>query len=157
MDIRNVYKQTPLHFAATYGRLDAIKTLIENGADIHAKEGNGQTPLQLAEQAKKKRTIELLKLYPDGSPVGQVRMITKVGQANEKLGRFAEAESAYVEALEICEATFGPGHRLSEVSTWGLARVYSAQARYDEAEETVLEGIAHMEALYGPQHQAVHI
>ena len=63
IDIRNIYKQTPLHFAAAFGRLDAIKTLIEHGADFQAKEANGFTPLQIAEKGKKKRTIELLKSY----------------------------------------------------------------------------------------------
>ena len=63
VDIRNIYKQTPLHFAAAFGRLEAIKTLIENGAETQAKDASGLTPLQIAEKGKKKKTIELLKTY----------------------------------------------------------------------------------------------
>lgn len=45
--------ETPLHFAATYGRPAAVKALIENGADVNAKEkprfnDNNYTPMERA-------------------------------------------------------------------------------------------------------------
>ena len=38
----------PLHFAANRGTFDAVKTLIELGADVHAKDEIGNTPLHYA-------------------------------------------------------------------------------------------------------------
>ena len=40
--------KTPLHYAAAEGQLDAVKLLIEKGADVNAKAKNGFTPLHLA-------------------------------------------------------------------------------------------------------------
>jgi len=63
VDIRNIYKQTPLHFAAVYGCLEAIQLLIENGADVNAVDSSGHTPLALAEKQRRKRPIRLLIEY----------------------------------------------------------------------------------------------
>jgi cytohesin len=41
-------KATPLHFAASFGRLEAVKALVEHGADVSAKNSKGHTALQLA-------------------------------------------------------------------------------------------------------------
>ena len=32
------YHQTPLHLAAYYGQTDTVKMLIDNGADVNAKD-----------------------------------------------------------------------------------------------------------------------
>ncbi len=40
--------RTPLHYAAMYGSLGAVKLLIQNGADINACDGDGKTPLDEA-------------------------------------------------------------------------------------------------------------
>ena len=60
VDIRNIYQQTPLHFAATFGNLEAIKLLVENGTDINAPDGEGNTPLSIAKKQNRKKTISLL-------------------------------------------------------------------------------------------------
>lgn len=39
---------TALHFAAGYNRLDVVKYLIDNGADVHAKDKGGLVPLHNA-------------------------------------------------------------------------------------------------------------
>ncbi|KAF6040293.1 TNKS2 [Bugula neritina] len=39
---------TPLHFAAGYNRLTVVKHLLENGADVHAKDKGGLVPLHNA-------------------------------------------------------------------------------------------------------------
>ena len=39
---------TLLHLAVSYGYLDKIKYLLEQGADINAKNQRGQTPLDIA-------------------------------------------------------------------------------------------------------------
>jgi hypothetical protein len=43
---------TPLHWAAVKGSKACIKHLIEAGADLNAKEGQGKTPRDMAEELK---------------------------------------------------------------------------------------------------------
>ena len=49
VNIGNLDNNTLLHIAISQGQLDAIKLLIEKGADVNAKNKNGSTPLRLAE------------------------------------------------------------------------------------------------------------
>jgi ankyrin repeat protein len=43
---------TPLHWAAVKGSKASIKHLIEAGADLNAKESQGKTPRDMAEELK---------------------------------------------------------------------------------------------------------
>lgn len=43
---------TPLHWAAVKGSKASIKHLVEAGADLDAKEGQGKTPRDMAEELK---------------------------------------------------------------------------------------------------------
>jgi ankyrin repeat protein len=43
---------TPLHWAAVKGSKACIKHLIEAGADLNVKEGQGKTPRDMAEELK---------------------------------------------------------------------------------------------------------
>ena len=60
MNAKTDGKWTPLHFATWNGRLEIIKLLVENGADINAKNGKGMlnlsffgdTPLDLAKDER---------------------------------------------------------------------------------------------------------
>lgn len=45
---RDALGETPLHKAARYGELEAIRLLVERGADVAAREKVGGTPLHLA-------------------------------------------------------------------------------------------------------------
>lgn len=40
--------RTPLHWAAQHGHVEVVRTLIDNGADVNAKDVFGRTPLHLA-------------------------------------------------------------------------------------------------------------
>ena len=39
---------TPLHVAASHGRIEVVKILLNNGADMNAKTEDGHTPLHWA-------------------------------------------------------------------------------------------------------------
>ena len=46
-------KRILLHWAASYENVDVVRFLVEHGADIHAKDNNGNTPLHSAVLNKK--------------------------------------------------------------------------------------------------------
>ncbi len=52
--------QTPLHFAAVMGKLRALEALIALGADLQAKDRQGQTPLAAARRAGLTDAVALL-------------------------------------------------------------------------------------------------
>ena len=60
-EARGALNFTPLHMAARGGRLDACQLLVERGADIYAKDKNGDTPAQLAVANKKTSVADWLK------------------------------------------------------------------------------------------------
>jgi len=60
INIRNMFGQTPLHFAAFLGYGKVVEFLLSKGADINAKDENGWTPLHLAVKYGHKRVAEYL-------------------------------------------------------------------------------------------------
>ena len=58
---------TPLHKAAEIGDIEAIITLIQQGADVHAKYKHGYTPLHLAAEQGRVDVIDIL--VKDGADV----------------------------------------------------------------------------------------
>ncbi|KAI6658522.1 Ankyrin repeat domain-containing protein 27-like [Oopsacas minuta] len=59
------HKHTPLHLAAQYNHSGVVKLLIENGAEIHAKDVNGCTPLHYS--ATNGHTDSALSLLDNGA------------------------------------------------------------------------------------------
>lgn len=53
-------KRTPLHIAASRGKAEIVKTLIDNGADMNASDNDGKTPLYMAIESKKDSVINYL-------------------------------------------------------------------------------------------------
>lgn len=51
---------TPLHWAALKGHADVVEYLVSQGADVQATNNNGETPLKVAERAKRNSVIPLL-------------------------------------------------------------------------------------------------
>jgi ankyrin repeat protein len=54
---------TPLFAAAREGQLEAMTLLIERGANVNAKDGQGRTPLSVAELQKQTAAVALLKQH----------------------------------------------------------------------------------------------
>jgi ankyrin repeat protein len=52
---------TPLHYAASWGRNQAMEILLKHGADISAKNKSGQTPLAAAVASEQKEAATILK------------------------------------------------------------------------------------------------
>lgn len=48
IESKNVLGKTPLHYAVTFARKDAMEYLIAEGAKVGAKDGTGLTPLHVA-------------------------------------------------------------------------------------------------------------
>lgn len=46
---------------AEYGYCNNIKTLLQHNADIQIKDGNGLTPLNIAEKCGQSKCVELIK------------------------------------------------------------------------------------------------
>ncbi|MBY0353596.1 ankyrin repeat domain-containing protein [Candidatus Babeliales bacterium] len=51
---------TPLHVATRYGHVDAVKLLLEKKANVHLKNNEGQTALDIATQHQLSEIVELL-------------------------------------------------------------------------------------------------
>jgi ankyrin repeat protein len=52
-----------LHLAAANNNLDAIKTLIAQGADVNAANGEGKTPLSLAQEKNYREAAAFLRRH----------------------------------------------------------------------------------------------
>jgi ankyrin repeat protein len=51
IDAQNHRGSTPLHWAANIGRIGVVRLLLEHGADVNLRDGNGNTPSQLASES----------------------------------------------------------------------------------------------------------
>ena len=56
-----LYRRTPLHFAANHGHREAVELLLASGADLEARDKNGDTPLDRAEAMGHADLIALLR------------------------------------------------------------------------------------------------
>lgn len=57
--------QTPLHFAAQQGQLQAVEWLLKHGADVNARDNKGVTPLSLTKIRNRGREVEKRKDIAD--------------------------------------------------------------------------------------------
>jgi ankyrin repeat protein len=57
----------PIHYAAKYNRVDAIKVLITAGSEIHTRCDKGYTALKHAEKTQAKDAAKFLKRFKDKS------------------------------------------------------------------------------------------
>lgn len=101
------YQFTPLHHAARYGYLDAVKWLLGHGADVNAIAVNGFTPLHLADDAEVADLI--LQSNPDLTIRCRVRGQTPLQRAAGMLvdSRSAEQEKKWRRIIELCRRAGG--------------------------------------------------
>jgi ankyrin repeat protein len=57
VDIRDIYKRTPLHLAVIDGRVEIVELLVAAGADVNAKNNVGETPIDYAKFNKKEKQL----------------------------------------------------------------------------------------------------
>ena len=63
----DIISHTPLHLACISGNYRLVRSLVRAGADIHAKDGNGRTPLDICNEKKNEELIYTLKQTQAGS------------------------------------------------------------------------------------------
>ena len=67
MEAKTTEGATPLHHAALYGQVEAVKTLVALGADQGAKITNGETTLQLSRRQGHSQVVKVLASQPTRS------------------------------------------------------------------------------------------
>jgi ankyrin repeat protein len=77
VNIKDVIKRTPLHYAVARGHKDIAEFLLSNGADINARDFKGQTPLDIAMNQRRKDIVDLL--IAKGATVPSIHVAARVG------------------------------------------------------------------------------
>jgi len=63
VDAKDCYGNTPLHYAAEFGRIKMIKRFMKKGANVNIKDYNGNTPLMLTDNLTIKRLLMNTSIY----------------------------------------------------------------------------------------------
>ncbi|CAE7211543.1 unnamed protein product, partial [Rhizoctonia solani] len=79
VNITNDKGLTPLHYAASKGRVDVGKLLIARGADINAKDRANQHPLHRAASAGHDAFLTILLNPPEGRPKTRLNTGDRLG------------------------------------------------------------------------------
>jgi ankyrin repeat protein len=63
IDVRSGTGSSSLHWAAQGGEVQAVRLLLDNGADVNARNMFDETPSQLASGPKRQEIVKLLSQY----------------------------------------------------------------------------------------------
>ena len=141
---------TPLHIAASEGRLEIAAFLLEKGAELEAKNRTGFTPLFLAVLGKRQETVKFL-LDKGADPNAQTRFQTTP--------LFTAAESGNVEVIRLLLVR---GAKVDHVSPFfGGALHRAAYMDFPEAAKALLDAGADLKVAdqrgQTPLHQAAQL
>ncbi|MEM9003554.1 MAG: tetratricopeptide repeat protein [Cyanobacteria bacterium P01_F01_bin.86] len=92
-----------------------------------------------------------LKIQDAESPL-LASLYMELGAAYKATVQYAEAASAYEQAVQLRETQLGPEHPSTAMSLNNLALLYRSMGRYDEAEPLYVRSLAIKEAQLGPEH-----
>jgi len=166
-EIERLKECTPLHVAAYFGRARIAKLLIEQGADVNAKDFSGRTPLHLAALRHNARITQLL-LNSGADPLALDAYCRTpldfmgVGRSPKRLGSLLKAALASTfrgkPERELFEAVAeGDSRKAREAlarganpnvwtGTGATPLHYAAFLGYAEVVRALLEGGAHVDA-----------
>jgi len=96
--VKDAGDPTPLHLAARFGDEELMRLLIDHGAKLTAKDGEGMTPLDYAKDWQRKDNVALLKKWMAVPP-----------RSKQEVERDAEAK--LVEDVKKAVAKFATKHK----------------------------------------------
>jgi tetratricopeptide (TPR) repeat protein len=110
-----------------------------------------------AAEAALREAVDLQRQLADADPSSGpqrdlARALNAVARLLRNVGRYAEAEPLFEEALRIRERVLGGEHPETLVSVNDLAGLYESQGRYGEAEPLYLRALAASERVLGGEH-----
>ncbi|KIW78791.1 hypothetical protein Z517_08630 [Fonsecaea pedrosoi CBS 271.37] len=108
-------KRTPLHWAATRGDEDAVRCLLEAGADVNCRDDFGNTPLTFAASTGSVRLLELLILHG-----ADVHARTSIGS------QAIHHASRHQRAIEPVRTLLRAGASLNSTNSFGQAPLSGA-------------------------------
>lgn len=114
---------TPLHWAALRGHADVAKFLVAQGADTSAKNKDGETPLQVAERAKRAEIVALLRAGGGAVSVSSAALIDAVKRGDLERVRVLLGESPGLVNAKDAEFGATPLH-------WAALRGHADVAEY---------------------------
>ena len=94
---------TPLHWAALRDHEEVARELIAHGADINARNRDGETPLRVAERSKRKRVAQLLREAGSRPSLSALLDAAKRGEA----GRVEQLATEVPSLINEADAEFG--------------------------------------------------
>ena len=125
---------TPLHFAAFHGNLDMIRALGRASADLFAKNGDGLTPIAVADAFGQQAAAQLLATLAV-SPIGEGGS----GGGKRALGNIAELVRAVTAGdLDSVGLSIDDGFDPDTVDSQGTGMLHVAARRGNEAMITLL-------------------
>jgi ankyrin repeat protein len=100
MNFASSMGQTPLHCAARWANYEACEALVQAGANVNAKDGNGLTPLQLVESVFSGTPPDMLSIILGGQAKRRIKRQMSRFASTRRMSRFASTRRSEEHALE---------------------------------------------------------
>ena len=108
------------------------------------EQGNFEQGINLAKQA-----YQLAKAYFDTSYPGYAKILNALAVLYQAMGHWAEAESLFLQCLEIDDRRLGNNHRNYAVTLSNLASLHHARGHFAKAEPLYLQCLEIFESCPG--------